>query len=296
MSVLRSGRLRLLLPLWAALACAQQRSPSTAADRDDFGDTLVFARPARRIVSLNPATTEIFFALGAAEHLVGRTHYDIYPDSARSIPDLGEGIGPNLEAVLAARPDLVVLYATNANRDAAHRLRAAGVSTMSLRNDHIADFPRTVRLLGRALGDSTRAAIVTDTVLRTLDRVRAATTSLPRVTVFWKAWDTPLLAIGGGSFLSELVDIAGGRNIFADLALPSPQVTLEDVVRRDPQVILTGNEGSSRFRGNPAWRALSAVRDGRILVVDSTVVGRPSVKLGQAAVSIARLLHPGVLP
>lgn len=262
---------------------------------DDFGDTIAVAAPPERIVSLNPATTEMLFALGAGARLVGRTHWDLYPDSARRVPDLGNGLQPNVEAVLATRPQLVVLYASADNRAAARALRAAGVATVALKVDSIAEFRRAVLALGRLVGDTTRARVVADSVARTLARVRAATAGEPRVRVFWHVWDAPLLTIGGGSYLNELVDIAGGRNVYADLPAPSPQITLEDLTRRDPEVVLAGAEGARRIRGDPAWRALAAVRAGRVLVVDTALVGRPSVRLGEAAVSLARLLHPGAL-
>ena len=125
--------------------------------------------------------------------------------------------------------------------------------------------------------------------------MRSATQQLDRPTAFWKAWDSPVIAIGGGSFLTELVDIAGGRNIYGDDKRPSLDVTIEDVVRRDPDVVLSGPESAVRMRAAPAWRALRAVREGRVLIVDTMLVGRPGVRLGEAAVSLARLLHPGAV-
>jgi iron complex transport system substrate-binding protein len=182
------------------------------------------------------------------------------------------------------------------NRDAATRLHSAGVPTLTLRVDRIADFRRAVMTLGRLVGDTTSARVVVDSVDRTLARVRAATQAAVRPTAFWKAWDSPVIAIGGGSFLTELVDIAGGRNVYGDDPRPSLDVTIEDVVRRDPDVVLAGPESASRMRAAPAWRALRAVRDGRVLIVDTVLVGRPGVRLGEAAVSLARLLHPGSIP
>lgn len=262
---------------------------------DDFGDAIRIGRPPGRIVSLNPATTEILFALGAGSRLVGRTKYDLCPDSAKLVPSLGDGIRPNVEAILAARPDLVFLYASEDNRPAASRLRAAGVSTLSLKVDHIADFRRTVRLLGAILGDSARARILTDSVDRTLDKVRAATARLPRPGVFWHIWDAPVITIGAGSFMSELVDIAGAKNVYADIKAPSAQVSLEDVARRNPDFILAGPVGKSQIEADPRWRIVRAARDNKILVVDTLLVARPSVTLGEAAVSLAKLLHPAVL-
>jgi ABC-type Fe3+-hydroxamate transport system substrate-binding protein len=169
------------------------------------------------------------------------------------------------------------------------------VQTLTLRVDRIADFRRTVMTLGAVLGDTLAARTVVDSVAATLERVRAATRDARRPTTFWKAWDSPVIAIGGGSFLTELVEIAGGTNIYGDDPRPSLDVTIEDVVRRDPDVVLAGPESAARMRAAPAWRALRAVREGRVLVVDTMLVGRPGVRLGEAAVSLARLLHPGAV-
>ena len=280
----------------ASTASTASSPASSTTIVDDFSDTLKLRTAPRRIVSLNPATTELFFALGAGDRLVGRTHFDRYPTEAEAVPDLGDAIQPNVEAILGVHPDLVTLYASNSNRDAAARLHAAGVPTLTLRLDHIAEFRRAVAVLGQVVADSARAALVIDTVSRTLERVRAAMHDAPRVSAFWKAWDSPVIAIGGGSFLSELVAIAGGRNIYADDPRPAFDVTIEDVVRRDPDVVLAGPESAARMKGAPAWRALRAVREGRILVVDTMLVGRPGVRLGEAAVSLAHLLHPGSRP
>jgi ABC-type Fe3+-hydroxamate transport system substrate-binding protein len=105
-------------------------------------------------------------------------------------------------------------------------------------------------------------------------------------------WDEPLLVIGGGSFMSELVAIAGGRNVYDSLPAPSPSVALEDIVRRNPEIVLVGPESADRLRAKPKWRALEAVRAGRVRVVDTARVLRPAVRLGEGAVSLARLLHP----
>lgn len=273
------------------------RPHAAVIDIDDFGDTLrVPAVRPGRIVSLNPTTTEIVFAIGAGARLAGRSQWDSWPDSARLVPSLGAAVRPNVEAVLAAHPDLVLLYASAADRPAAARLRQAGIHVAAWRIDRIEDFRRAVRDLGALLGDSARAAAVVDSVDRTLARVRAATTSLPRVSVFMPTWEDPVIAIGGGSFLDELLTIAGGRNVYADLAAPSPTVSLEDVVRRDPDVVIVSPAGRARILADPLWRAIRAVRAGRVYAYDTTVVGRPSVVLGSAAVSIAQLLHPGILP
>lgn len=287
----------LLLVLTLA-ACGERRASAASGVVDDFGTPVpagTLAAPAR-IVSLSPTTTEILFAIGAGSRVVGRTHWDTWPPAAQRLPDLGPGLRPNVEAVLARHPDLVLLYASNDNRDAAAQLRAAGVPVIALKADRLADFRRTTLLIGAAVGASERARLTVDTVERTLARVRAATGRLPRPTVFWHVWDAPIITIGRGSYLDELVTIAGGRNVYGDVASPSPQVSIEDIAHRNPDVILAGATGAARIRASSMWQAVGAVRRGRVLVVDTTLVGSPSVRLGEAAVHLARLLHPGVLP
>jgi iron complex transport system substrate-binding protein len=285
-------------PIFAVLVCAcagpaRTTPDATAYALDDFNDSIAVSSVApTRIVSLNPTTTEILFALGAGHRLVGRTQFDLWPDSARLVPDLGPGIRPNVEAVIAARPDLVLLYASEDNRAAARRLRGAGIATASFKVDSIAEFDRLTRLLGRLIGDSARGALVADTVMRTLDSVRTATRGLRRIRVVIPTWYEPLIVIGGGSFMSELVTIAGGLNVYDSIASPSPTVAFEDILRHNPEVLLVGPERAARIRTMAKWRTLPAVREGRLLVFDTARVLRPAVRLGEGAVSLARLLHP----
>ena len=290
-------RARIIPTAVAALAFVACKPTEQAVSnvRDDFGNPVhVPAIAPSRIVSLNPATTEIFFALGAGHRLIGRTKFDSWPDSARFVPDLGNGINPNVEAILGARPDLVVLYASQDNRAAAARLLATGVNTLSLKNDHIADFARTTMLLGAILHDTVRAAAVRDSVQRTLRGVEMSTHAVARPTVFWHIWDAPLITVGSGSFMDELVNIAGATNVYRDIHGPSGEITLEDVAHRDPDFILAGPVGAQAIASDPRWKIVRAARDKKVLVVDTTLVARPAVRLGEAAVSLARLLHPEV--
>lgn len=281
------------------VACTAPRERERDASlRDDYGDPIAFGAPPHRVVSLNPTTTELLFAMGSDGRLVGRSHWDVWPAAAARVPDLGDAIRPNVEAVLRARPDLVILYASEDNRAAAARLRAAGVRCIAFRIDRIADFDRDTRLLGRIVGDSARAATVADSVRRTLARVRAVTARLPHPTVVWPFEYRPAMVLGGGSFLSELLDVAGGRNVYADLPQPSPVVAIEDVVRRNPQYVIRSVDVAQQVTQplaiDPAWRAVPAVTAGRVLVAPAALVSRPSVQLGEAAVALATLLHPGL--
>ncbi len=272
----------------------QQRTASAGPSlHDDFGDAVALdGPPPQRIISLDPATTAMLFAMGAGQRVVGRTRWDTYPPAVLAVPDMGDGLRPNVEVVLAAKPDLILLYASSDDRDAARRFRAAGVTTLSVRIDRLADFRRALGVLGLVLHDSAAADRVRDSVDASLARVRAATAGLVPVPVIWEMDAAPFRVIGGGSFLNELLVIAGGRNLYADLQEPAPQVSLEDVMRRDPDAILTTTQGEHALRADPRWRAWLSLPQHRVVVPDTALVGMPSVRMGEAAAQLAALLHP----
>lgn len=276
----------------AAHAAGAPAASDAPAFIDDFGERVSLA-PAARIASLNPTTTEILFTIGAGARLVGRDSYDEWPAAAKSLADLGPGIGPNVEKVLSARPDLVVLYASNENRAAAKALRAAGIRVAGFKIDRIADFHGAALILGALAGDTVAARVTVDSVERSLSRIRAATAQLPHPRVLWYLWDNPVLVLGNGSYQSELLAIAGGANVYADRAEAAAQVSLEDVLRRDPEVIFVDSGQSALLRDSPRWRNVAAVRGGRLYEIDDALLNRPGVTLGMAARSLARALHPG---
>lgn len=273
---------------------ADARAPSVdRAATDDFGAALpADASFATRVVSLNPTATEVIFALGVQDKLVGRSRWDEFPAAVSSIPALGDGIRPNIETLIAARPTLVVLYASAENRSAAEALARAGIRTIALKVDRIADFFALTTHLGVALGAQSQARVVVDSVQRTLDAVRRVTATVPSRSVVWPLWQQPVMAVGGGSYLDELIEIAGGRNIFHDLSAPSPPVSIEEIARRNPSLIVASRATRDVLLKQPQWQAVAAVRSQQFIVHDPTKTGRPSVVLGMAAASLAHALHP----
>jgi ABC-type Fe3+-hydroxamate transport system substrate-binding protein len=288
----------LFLSCVAAACTPSDRQPQARGPEliiDDFDDTIRVATPATRIVSLNPTTTEILFAIGAGSRLVGRTKWDSWPDSAKYVEDVGDALRPNIEAVLAKKPDLVLLYASNDNRTAAKQLQASGVKVLAMKVDSIAEFERATSVLGALVGEDERAKNVVDSVRATLDRVRQATAAVPKKTVFYHTWEKPIITIGKHSFLNELVEIAGGKNVYDNVLAVSPIVTMEDIVSRNPDVFLVGPSTRAALLNSPQWQVVPAVKNKKVFAYDTMVVGRPSVTLGMAAVNLANLLHPGVV-
>ena len=257
---------------------------------DDAGDTIRLASPARRIVSLIPATTELLFAIDAGALLVGRTRWCDYPAAAAEVPDLGDGMNPNLEAIVGARPDLVVLYHSGQNGAAAARLRALGIPAIQVRSDLLADVPRLARLLGR-LSDRSTAA---DSLGRAFERALADATepaSADPPSVFLLVWDEPPMTVGRGSYLSELIDRAGGRNSYADLPTSSGQISVESAAARDPDVILTLSETIPAFALRAEWQVVDAVRERRFVRIAGSEFSRPGPRSPDAVRTLAAALR-----
>jgi iron complex transport system substrate-binding protein len=285
----RFGALAALL-LWQS-ACRPSAAPADGAPIvDDAGDTVVVPAAARRVVSLIPATTELLFAIGAGPAVIGRTAWCDYPAAAAKVPNLGDGIAPNVEAVLASRPDLVILYNSAQNADVAARLRRLGIAALRLNTDSLGDVDRVGRLLGRLTGHA-RAA---DSVAAVFDTALAAATApapARRPKVLLLVWEQPPMTIGRGSFLSELVERAGGRNLFADVTSSAGTVSIEAVASRDPDLILTTTAGPVGFAERPEWQTVRAVRERRFLPVSGSEFDRPSPRAPAAIRELTRLLR-----
>jgi iron complex transport system substrate-binding protein len=276
--------------LLLVLACRGQ-SVETRSVRlvDDAGDTVAVAAPARRIVSLIPASTELLFAIGAGSALVGRTAWCDYPPAASAVPNLGDGINPNVEAVLATDPDLVILYNSAQHAAVARRLRDLGIPAVRLNTDALSDVPRVARLLGGLTGHRREAdsmSAVFDTALASA--TVPATARRPKVLLL--VWEQPPMTIGAGSFLHELVERAGGDNLFADVTASAGVVSIEAVAARDPDLIFT-TSAAPAFAGRPEWRVVRAVRERHFLNVTGSEFERPGPRSPAAIRELARRLR-----
>jgi iron complex transport system substrate-binding protein len=276
-----------------ALAACDRPEPSPAGGNiqlvDDAGDTLRLAAPARRVVSLIPATTELLFAIGAGPSVVGRTRYCDYPPSAKAVPDLGDGIKPSIEAILSQHPDLVILYNSGQNAAVAVRLRELGISAVMLNTDALTDVDRVARMLGKLTHHEPGA----DSVVAMFDTALSAATRPAaghRPTVLLLVWEQPPMTIGRGSFLHELVERAGGENLFADVTASSGVVSIEAVAARNPDLIFTTTDGPSSFADRPEWQAVPAIRKHRFLRVSGSEFNRPSPRAPGAIRKLAGLM------
>jgi len=291
---LKGPSLRAIALLLGSLTACRAAGGSSTPVRlvDDAGTQVRLAHAPRRIVSLNPTTTELLFALGAGPRMVGRSGACDYPPAASDVPNLGDGFPPAIEAVAGVRPDLVVLYHSSGNAAAAERLRELGIPVLRLRTDRLADVARAARVLGSAVGATLAGDSVAARLEAELTRERATAEQRhgSGTPVLLLAWDQPVIALGAGSFVSELVELAGGRNVFADIAAPSAPVSLEAIAARAPAAVVLAGSEMAGLEHRPAWQLLRAVRDGRVLRLTESSANRPSPRAPDAIRSLrARL-------
>jgi len=265
------------------LACQDGQSNAAGSLVDDAGRAVSLDATPTRIVSLAPGMTELLFALGAGERVVGRTRWCDYPAAVADIPSVGDGLSPNVESIMAQRPDLVVFYASPANETAISQLQKLGVPALSLLTDDLEDLMRSARLLGRVTGDSAIADSLSDWLDREISLLRQTRPVWVDASVLLVAWDNPPIVIGGSSFLSEIVEIAGARNAFGDVERPSLTVSIETIAERDPDLVLVSSDsGVPAWAARPEWRAVAAVHDKKFVVVQGSEFSRPSFRAPQA--------------
>ena len=259
---------------------------------DDRGVTVTFAQSPQRIVSLLPSLTESVCALEQCQRLVGVDRYSNYPASVRSLPTVGGGIDPNIEAIVALKPDVVILAISSR---ASQRLESLGVKVVALEPKSHADVRRVLKKLGALLDISDEAGA--DRLWRTIDAgVSAAAQSLParakNTRVYFEVSRGPYAA-GESSFIGETLTRLGVKNVVPAALGPFPRLNPEFVVRANPDLIMAGNRSMQAMVSYPGWSGIKAVREQRICVFgadESDVVVRPGPRMAEAARIMARCI------
>jgi iron complex transport system substrate-binding protein len=267
---------------------------------DDAGHAVRLAAPAQRVISLVPSVTETIIALGAGDRIVGRTEYD-KDRSLAAVPLIGRGLSPSIEAIIALRPDLVVVWASDKRGDLRGQLAKAGITTLALGVQDTTDVYRVVRVMSTVLGRQSAGDSLQGALRASLRETQARAAGRSRRRVFYVVYNDPPMTAGPGTFIDQLLDIAGADNIFHDATSNWPTVSLEEVVKRDPDiVVLPVGEMSAqvgdRLKATAGWRDLRAVKNNCLAVIDADLVNRPGTNVAVAARRLEVLLHDETCP
>ncbi|MDA8520077.1 ABC transporter substrate-binding protein [Acidovorax sp. NCPPB 4044] len=273
-------------------AAAQATAPAPIAITDARGRRVVFQKPPQRIVSLLPSLTESVCELQQCGRLVGVDRYSNWPDAVRRLPQVGGGIDPHIEAIVAQRPDVVLLAASSRASD---RLEALSIPVVALEPKTHADVRAVLGTLGTLLGVPPEQGA--ERVWRVIDAgVQAAAQSLPPrargARVYFEVSRGPYAA-GTVSFIGETLARLGARNVVPPALGPFPRLNPEFVVRAAPDVLMVGNSSMQALVPYPGWESLRAVREQRVCVFapgEADVVVRPGPRMADAARIMARCL------
>lgn len=270
-----------------------------------FAAILGVAAPPQRIVSTTPSITELLYALGLGDRVVGVTRFCRYPPEAQQKPKIGDYINPNLEAIAALRPDLVIIQ-TNPVR-LAEKLASVRLRSVEVNQENIEAIYNSIRVIGDATETAARAAALIDSIRKGLDEIRARAASLPRTRMMFVVGRSPnrldgLIVAGRASYLNEVIDLAGGQNVFRDAVAAYPAVSLEQVIARRPEIIIdmgdmsdtVGVSDEHKRAVERLWTqssAATAIKPRRVFAVASDIFVVPGPRVVDAARAFFDMLH-----
>ncbi len=265
---------------------------------DKFGNKEVLDKEPMRIISLAPSNTEILFALGLGDRVVGVTSFCDYPEEAKSKEIVGDYSGHNLERIIELEPDLVLVYGPG-DEEENIILRDAGIKVLCFMSETMDEIMRDIEIIGKATGKKTEAEEIINSIKEKRDYILEKVKDAEEVTVFYEIWHDPLMGAGKGSFMDELITLAGGKNIAYDTDGAYPQYDLEQLIERDPQVYLASKDSDDKtiesIKLRPGYDAISAIKNDRIYLFkgnEANLVSRPGPRIGEALEVVAKAIHP----
>jgi iron complex transport system substrate-binding protein len=276
-----------IVALFLGLVIANLPAFAQVSVRDDLGRSVQVKTIAQRIVTLAPFLTELAFAAGAGDRVVGVGAQSEFPPQVTKLPQLASGAGFSLEQLAVLKPDLVLAWSGGIRREDVERISGFGATVFVAQARTLSDVPRLLTVIGVLTGrDVTQA--VTDYEAK-IEKLRRDYARRTRVSAFLEIWNRPLTTISGGHFMNEALDICSADNVFKDLTGFAPQVTMEEVQEKNPFVIVGAGSAANaeEFRANWMIRqALPAVKAERLLFVDSDAIQRPTPRTPDAVADL----------
>ncbi|MBC52549.1 MAG: cobalamin-binding protein [Gammaproteobacteria bacterium] len=276
----------LLASLLAVLTLAQVHAADTGVSVvDDDGTRITLAAPAQRIISLAPSTTELLFSLGAGEQLVGVMDYSDYPPEALTLPVVGRYDALDMERIVALQPDLIVAWRSGNPRGALNRLASLGFPVYVAEPDSLSSIGEHLERLGQLTGHPSRGSALKRQFSQQIQQLQMEFGNRQPVSVFYQVWHSPMISVGGHELINDMIQLCGGQNIFAELPV-GPKVNLEDVLARNPQVIIASGSSSDApaWLGDwQRWPQVQAVAGQHLYVIPPDLVQRHSLRALQGA-------------
>lgn len=252
----------------------------------------------KRIVSLSPAATELLAEAGAVLQIAARTDFCDYPEEVLQIESLGgfDGKSISQEKLLSFSPDLVCL--TSGMHDyLTEFLESQKINYYILSQNSVSMILTDLLNLGKITGNAETAQKNAQKIQNRLNQIKAKTENLPKVSVYWEVWDSPLMSIGKNSFITELISLSGGKNIFDSINADYPLVSEEEILFKNPDIIIFPSEnlnGKTKIQNRDAWKNLSAVKEQKIFPLDANFITRPGSRIAESTEILLKIFHPEI--
>lgn len=261
---------------------------------DDDGQSVTLRQPARRVISLAPHVTEMLFAAGGGDRIVGTVKFSDHPPPARNIPRVGDNRQVDIERVLSLKPDLLVVWRHNAASRQMEQLRKLGIPLYYSEPHALSDIPDAILKLGQLMGTTQQARESAAQLRARLDSLAVRYRDRPPVRVFYQVWDRPLYTLNERHIISDAIRVCGGENIFAKLPLVAPSLSPEAVLQENPEAIVSGDRSDQTVSGVEYWKqypSMLAVRRGNLFALDADLVNRSGPRILEGAAQLCEKLE-----
>ena len=267
---------------------------------DEIGRSVKIFYPIKRIVSLAPSITEILFALGLNEEIVGVTDFCDYPEAALAKPRIGGFVNPSIEMIVSLKPDFIIATRDGNRKETIQRLNDLGFSVYVVNPKGFDGVMKTIQNIGEIVGKQDESRRMIGDMITRKENVVRLTRSLPQPKVFFQVGNAPIITVGRGTLADDLIHLAGGRSISENERMNYPLYGAETVISKAPEIIIISSMESKKSYSNlikmwQNWKSIPAVKMNAIYVVDSNLVDRPTPRIVEGLEAIVRIIHPEAL-
>ena len=283
-------RVSIWFAAWVAFAVSTTAAAAITVV-DDAGKTVTIQNPAKRILSLAPHLTELLFAAGAGDAIVGTVEYSDYPEAAKRIPRVGSHNSLDLERIVAMKPDLIVVWLHGNAQKQLDKLLSMGIPAYYNQPNKLEDVPRSIETLGVLTGTEATAKTTAADFRNRLAALRTRYANRPPVTLFYQVWSKPLTTLSGKHLVTDVIALCGGKSLFAELEPLAPTVAQEAVIEADPEAIISTSVLRDGLEMWQKWPRMRAVKNGHLFAMDGNLINRHGPRITEGAEKLCDILE-----
>lgn len=279
----------LLFALTGLLASAQAAISVT----DDMGNLITLQRPAQRIISLSPHVTEMIFAAGGGERIIGTVNYSDYPAAAKTIPRVGDNRQLDIERIIAMKPDLLVVWMHGAFERQLEVLRKSGIPYYFSEPHKLEQIPQALEKLGILFGTEKIAQVSANAFRQQLTQLATRYQKASTVRTFYQVWGKPIFTLNDQNIVSDVLRVCGGQNVFGHLAAAAPTLSTEAVLQENPELIISGDSANQGVSGIEQWKMFSsmlAVKNHNLVAIDGDQLNRAGPRIIEGAKAVCEAM------